>query len=134
MTERNQSTPLRPKDQGLYSRSNEHDACGVGAVVNINGEASHDILAKANEVIMNLHHRGAAGADNVTGDGGGVLFQLCDDFFRPVLAEQGVTLPDHQYGAGVVFLPQDDALRAQCESAIEKAAVHYGLGVIAWRR
>ncbi|MBT7171265.1 MAG: glutamate synthase large subunit, partial [Phycisphaerales bacterium] len=133
MTERNQSTPLRPKDQGLYSRSNEHDACGVGAVVNINGEASHDILAKANEVIMNLHHRGAAGADNVTGDGGGVLFQLCDDFFRPVLAEQGVTLPDHQYGAGVVFLPQDDALRAQCESAIEKAAVHYGLGVIAWR-
>ncbi len=133
MTQSNSTPSLRPKDQGLYSRSNEHDACGVGAVVNIKGEASHDILAKANEVIMNLHHRGAAGADNVTGDGGGVLFQLSDEFFRPVLAEQGVTLPKHSYGAGVVFLPQDDALRAQCQTALEEAVGHYGLDVICWR-
>ncbi len=70
------------KDAGLYESRREHDACGVGAVVNISGKASHDIVAKANQILLNLHHRGAASADEITGDGAGILMQIPDEFLR----------------------------------------------------
>ena len=60
---------LMPKDQGLYEARREHDACGIGAVVNISGKKDHSIIQYAKQILLNLHHRGAAGADNVTGDG-----------------------------------------------------------------
>ena len=71
-----------PKDQGLYESKREHDACGIGAVVNISGKKDHSIIQYADQVLKNLHHRGAAGADNVTGDGGGILCQIPHDFLN----------------------------------------------------
>ena len=70
-----------PKKQGLYDPANEHDACGVGFVVNIKGERSHDIVAKALQVLDNLTHRGACGCDPRTGDGAGILLQIPHEFF-----------------------------------------------------
>ena len=64
------------KKQGLYEPRREHDACGIGAVVNINGKRDHSIIEYGREILVNLHHRGAAGADEVTGDGAGILFQM----------------------------------------------------------
>ena len=70
-----------PENQGLYSARNEHDACGIGAVVNINGRPDHSIIEYSKELLLNLHHRGAAGADETTGDGAGILFQIPHEFF-----------------------------------------------------
>ena len=64
---------MRQKDQGLYEVRREHDACGIGAVVNINGTNDHSIIEYGKEILLNLHHRGAAGADEITGDGAGIL-------------------------------------------------------------
>ena len=82
--------PLMPKDQGLYEARREHDACGIGAVVNISGKKDHSIIQYAKQVLLNLHHRGAAGADNVTGDGAGILCQIPHDFLK---AEASKKLP-----------------------------------------
>ncbi len=123
-----------PHDQGLYEARREHDACGVGAVVNIAGRPSHEIIAMANEVLMNLQHRGAAGADQTTGDGAGILFQVPQAFFADAFGRLNVTLPDAQaWGAGMVFLPTDEKVRGACIEAVAEAAVHYGLSVLGWR-
>ena len=76
---------LMPKDQGLYEARREHDACGIGAVVNISGKKDHSIIQYAKEVLLNLHHRGAAGADNVTGDGAGITRGLVQSSINGVL-------------------------------------------------
>ncbi|MBN1553815.1 MAG: glutamate synthase large subunit [Phycisphaerae bacterium] len=122
-----------PKDHGLYETRREHDSCGVGAVVNISGKRSHQILEYAREVIENLHHRGAAGGDDVTGDGGGILFQLAESFFRPEAEAAGISLPNHTFGVGMIFLPRDQALRAACEKHLVEATHYYGLKVLGWR-
>ena len=64
------------KNQGLYEARREHDSCGIGAVVNISGQRGHSIIEYGKEILLNLHHRGAAGADETTGDGAGILFQI----------------------------------------------------------
>ena len=84
-----------PRAQGLYDPRNERDACGFGFVADIQGRKSHDIVEKAMTVLVNLEHRGAAGADPDTGDGAGILTQIPDAFFRAV---SGLALP--QAGAG----------------------------------
>ena len=71
---------LKLKDRGLYEVRQEHDACGIGAVVNINGSKDHSIIEYGKQILVNLHHRGAAGADEMTGDGAGILFQIPHEF------------------------------------------------------
>ncbi len=122
------------KDYGLYEARREHDACGIGAVVNISGERSHQILKHGNQVLLNLHHRGAAGADNVTGDGGGILFQVPHEFFVEECSSAKIKLPDRgEYGVGVVFGSQDAKLRKSCDAILEKSISQCGLKVLGWR-
>src|SRR5436305_13520752 len=90
-----------PPKQGLYDPANEHDSCGFGFVADIKGRASHDIVAKSLEVLLNLQHRGAQGADKDTGDGAGVLLQTPHGFF----AKHGFSAKPGAYAAGMVLLP-----------------------------
>ncbi len=123
-----------PENQGLYDAANEHDACGVGIVANINGEKSHKIVLDAVQVLERIEHRGAVGGDPGTGDGAGLLLQIPDEFLRRVVAEDGLTLPEFgNYGVGMVFLPVEEDLRSACVAAIEKAALEHGLSVLGWR-
>ena len=102
--------------QGLYEPRREKDACGIGAVVNISGKRDHSILEHAKQVLLNLHHRGAAGADEVTGDGAGILFQIPHEFFADQCQSLGFSIPEpSRYGAGVIFGSRDKTLRKKCE-------------------
>jgi len=125
---------MRLKDQGLYEVRQEHDACGIGAVVNITGSKDHSIIEYGKEILLNLHHRGAAGADEKTGDGAGILFQIPHEFFSAECAQIGFALPEPgQYAAGMVFGPKNTELREQCDDILEAAIGYYGMRVICWR-
>lgn len=89
---------------GLYDPANEHDACGVGMIVNIHGNKSHELVDSALKVLENMKHRGAEGADNKTGDGAGILLQIPHEF----ILLQGIPVPEKgKYGTGLVFLPKN---------------------------
>ena len=116
---------------GLYDPANEHDACGVGFVLNLDGRPRHEIVLQGIEVLVNLMHRGATGADPLTGDGAGLLIQIPDRFFREELARTGLKLPPAgAYGAGMFFLPQDPARRAAAKTQVEVIAAAEGLEVL----
>src|SRR5437870_3638075 len=101
---------------GLYDPRNEHDACGVGFIVNLKGVKSHQIIVDGLRMLENLTHRGAVGADPLVGDGAGILTQIPDRFFREEMAKAGVTLPSAgHYGIGYLFMPRDATLRAHIE-------------------
>ena len=101
-----------PERQGLYDPRNEHDSCGIGFVANIKGRKSHDIIARGLEILVNLDHRGAVGADPKLGDGCGILVQIPHGFFKEEMQKQGVTLPATQdYAIGQFFLPRDAEMR-----------------------
>ena len=103
--------PGLPPKQGLYDPRNEHDACGVGFVVNMKGVRSHQIIRDGLFMLNNLTHRGAVGADPLMGDGAGILVQIPDRLFREEMAKQGVELPaPGQYAVGQLFMPQDAEL------------------------
>ena len=123
-----------PERQGLYDPANEHDACGVGFVANIKGKKSHAIVQQGLQILRNLTHRGAVGADPLAGDGAGVLIQIPDAFLREELATQGVRLPTlGQYGVGMVFLTKEPASRLACEYEIERAIKDEGQVLLGWR-
>ncbi len=123
-----------PKDQGLYSSVNEHDACGVGFVAHIKGQPSHAIVSQGLRILENLDHRGAVGADKLMGDGAGILIQIPDALYRADMAEQGVELPaPSEYGVCMVFLPKEIASRLACEQALERAVATEGQVVLGWR-
>ncbi|MEZ5610731.1 MAG: glutamate synthase-related protein [Rhodocyclaceae bacterium] len=123
-----------PHKQGLYDPANEHDACGVGFIAHIKGEKRHDIVIQGLEILKNLDHRGAVGADPLQGDGAGLLLQLPDQLYREEMAEQGVTLPPPgDYGVGMVFMPKEHASRMACEEEIERAIRAEGQVVLGWR-
>ena len=123
-----------PKAQGLYDPQWEHDACGVGAIVNIAGVRSHSIVDYGKQVLMNLMHRGASGADESTGDGAGILMQLPDEFFAAEADRLGFALPGpKQYAAAVLFLPHDKGLRQRCEAILAGAIEAEGLEVLGRR-
>ena len=125
---------ILPQQQGLYDPTNEHDACGVGFVVNIKNRKSHAIVEQGLQILKNLEHRGATGYDPLLGDGAGILIQTPDSFFREEMALQGVTLPAlGNYGVGVVFLPQNQSSRRACEQEIERSIREEGQTVLGWR-
>src|SRR6266481_2685377 len=95
-----------PPNQGLYDSQNEHDACGVAFVVDIQGRKSRSIVENALTALKNLLHRGACGCEANTGDGAGIIVQVPDAFLRRAAAEAGVKLPEPgAYGTGIIFLP-----------------------------
>jgi glutamate synthase (ferredoxin) len=123
-----------PLKQGLYDPNNERDACGVGFVVNIQGERSHTIVRQALKVLVNLSHRGACGCEPNTGDGAGVLMQLPHKFFSRVASEAGFSLPaPGHYGVAMLFLPKDDELRAEFEQQFTQIVAAEGQTVLGWR-
>jgi glutamate synthase (NADPH/NADH) large chain len=128
------SKPGYPDAQGLYNPANERDACGIGFVVNIKGVKTHKIVRQGLEILVNLTHRGAVGADPKAGDGSGLLIQMPDAFIRDVTKDLGIDLPDYgSYGVGMVFLPQDDADRARAEAEIESMTTDEGQSFLGWR-
>ena len=123
-----------PPRQGLYDPRHEHDACGFGFVADIKGRATHDILAKALQVLVNLEHRGAVGAEKNTGDGAGILFQTPHAFLDGECAKLGLRLPrPGHYAAGVVFLPPNEVGREACVEIVEEVIRQEGQTVLGWR-
>ena len=123
-----------PVRSGLYDPRNEHDACGVGFVAHIKGIKSHRIVSQGLEILLNLDHRGAVGADPLASDGAGILIQLPDAFLRAEMANVGVTLPPAgEYGVGMVFLPRSPHGRAVCQEWVEQYIAEEGQTVLGWR-
>lgn len=123
-----------PKKQGLYDPLNEKDNCGVGFIVNVNGQKSYQMVKKGLQILKNMEHRGATGSDPKTGDGAGILTQIPDDFFRIYCSNDGIDLPDEgDYGIGMVFLPKEPALRLQCEGIFERIIYEVGHKSLGWR-
>jgi glutamate synthase (NADPH/NADH) large chain len=128
------SGPTRPRAQGLYDPAHEHDACGVSFVADIAGRRDHGIVAKGLTALINLEHRGARGAEHATGDGAGILIQLPDGLFRPLLGEHGVALPSvGRYAAGTAFLPTDEARAGEACVIVERLVAEEELELLAWR-
>ena len=123
-----------PGAQGLYDPRHEHDACGVGFVVNVKGRRSHAVIEQGLQLLINLLHRGACGCEANTGDGAGILIQTPDRFLRKVTGPLGIQLPEAgQYGAGLVFLPRDRAQRRAIESLIVTILEEEDLKLLGWR-
>ncbi|MER7462542.1 glutamate synthase large subunit [Streptomyces sp. NPDC097981] len=121
----------RPAQQGMYDPRNEHDACGVGFVANLSGEASHTLVEQALTVLRNLEHRGATGSEPDSGDGAGILSQVPDAFLREVA---GFELPEAgAYAVGIAFLPADGTAQAVAVEQIEAIAAEENLTVLGWR-
>ena len=126
--------PGFPTPQGLYTPQNEKDGCGVGFVAHIKGVRSHSIVKNGLQILDNLSHRGAQGCDPCTGDGAGILLQIPHEFFSRVCEGRGFTLPiAGGYGVGMVYLPQDEKSRKQCEILIEKITREEGQEFLGWR-
>ncbi len=122
------------KNFPLYDARNEHDACGIGFIVNINAERSHDIVSKGIQILANLSHRGASGSDSKTGDGAGITIQIPHKFFIQECEKIGFKLPQEgEYGVGMIFLPVEPQQRFQCEAIIEQITQEEGLTVAGWR-
>ncbi|MDO8413023.1 MAG: glutamate synthase-related protein, partial [Gallionellaceae bacterium] len=123
-----------PARQGLYDPRHEHDACGVGFVAHIKGKQSHAMLRQGLQILENLTHRGAVGADPLAGDGAGILIQIPDAFLRQSCATLGVSLPAvGEYGVGMLFLPRAAAARAACERVIAEKIAAEGQILLGWR-
>jgi glutamate synthase (NADPH/NADH) large chain len=123
-----------PVKQGLYDPRNEHDACGVGFIANIKGKKTHDIIAQGLQILINLDHRGAVGADPMVGDGAGCLIQIPDALLRDWAATQNLTLPaPGDYAVGMCFLPRDDRARAMVKAQFEHFIRVEGQTLIGWR-
>jgi glutamate synthase (ferredoxin) len=123
-----------PKKQGLYDPQFEHDACGVGFVVNIKGRKSHEIVQQALTILVNLDHRGAVGCEPNTGDGAGILMQMPDAFLRKVCTPLGLELPEPgHYGVGMIFTSPTAIERNSARHILEKIVAQEGLEIIGWR-
>ena len=123
-----------PKKTGLYDPRFEHDACGVGFVANISGQKSHEIVQMGLTVLNNLTHRGAVGADPLTGDGAGILIQMPDSFFQEEARHLRFNLPEKgDYGVGMIFFPKDNGLRESCSRLVEQMIAEEGQLLLAWR-
>ena len=116
--------PQQPQSMGLYDAANEHDACGVGMIVNIKGGKSHELVESALKVLENMRHRGAEGADNKTGDGAGIMLQIPHEF----ILLQGIPVPEKgRYGTGLLFLPKEEKDQQEILSIIIEEIEREGL-------
>ena len=123
-----------PPLEGLYDAGYEHDACGVGFVVNIKGTKSHNIVLQALTVLKNLTHRGACGCEENTGDGAGIAIQIPHRFLLAEAAKLGFSLPEpSHYGTAIVFLPRDEAERHLAQSMFAQIVAEEGQTLIGWR-
>src|SRR5213596_3755760 len=123
-----------PPKQGLYDPQFEHDACGVGFVVDIAGRKSNDIVRRSLQVLVNLQHRGAKGCEANTGDGAGVLLQIPHEFLKPECKKLGFDLPTPgNYGVGMVFLPRDSHSQQWAKEIVEAAITRAGQRLLGWR-
>ena len=123
-----------PRKQGLYDPQFEHDACGVGFIVNIKGQKSHQIVQQAINVLINLNHRGACGCEANTGDGAGILLQMPHAFLKQACAAAKIQIPSPgEYGAGMIYLPPDAGERRLCEKLFEEIVVEEGQRFLGWR-
>jgi glutamate synthase (NADPH/NADH) large chain len=123
-----------PARQGLYDPRHEHDACGLGFIAHIKDRKSHEIVTLGLQILKNLTHRGATGADPLQGDGAGILIQIPHAFLRRECARLGIELPDvGEYGVGMLFLPRDPGARAACEREIERAVLAEGQEMLGFR-
>src|SRR5690349_7987816 len=120
--------------RGLYDPRNEHDACGVGFVVNIKGNKSHDIISRGLQILVNLDHRGAVGADPLVGDGAGCLIQIPDALLRDWATGEGLKLPPPgRYAVAMCFLPQDGEARGYAIRLFEHYIAAEGQSLLGWR-
>ncbi|WP_041822723.1 glutamate synthase large subunit [Alkalihalophilus pseudofirmus] len=123
-----------PKKQGLYDPQFERDNCGIGFLAHMKGQKSHQVVEDALHILRNLEHRGGQGDEVNTGDGAGILLQIPHRFFQKVCLAEGMTLPNEgYYGVGMLFLPQDEQLREQCERNVEEKVQEEGLTFLGWR-
>src|SRR5947209_7237362 len=123
-----------PGKQGLYDPQYEHDSCGVGFVVDLQGRKSHTIVQSAIQVLLNLEHRGACGCEKNTGDGAGILMQVPHAFLAQKCDEVHVRLPEPgAYGVGMVFLPTNPDDRRECEELFDQVAREEGQRPLGWR-
>ena len=123
-----------PARQGLYDPRHEHDACGVGFIVHIKGHKSHAIVKQGLDLLTNLTHRGAVGADPYAGDGAGILIQMPDAFLRAECEKQGLSLPtEGDYAVGMVFLPRDASDRTRCETLFTEIIAQENALLLGWR-
>jgi len=120
----------KPRQKGLYVPEFEHDNCGIGFVTHIRGKKSHEIISMGLEVLENMAHRGAEGADSKTGDGAGIMIQVPRDFYLI----QGYNVPpEGQFGTGILFLPREDKQARQCLGIFEKIMAEEGINIIDYR-
>ena len=120
----------KPEEQGLYSPAYEHDACGVGLLVNIHGGKSHQVVENALQVLEHMNHRGAEGADPNTGDGAGIMVQIPHEF----ILLQGIPVPEKgRYGTGLIFLPKEKNAQAALLDLLESEVFNSGLQLLATR-
>jgi len=125
----------RIRDEGLYSPAFEHDNCGIGAIIDIEGRRSHKIVDDALAIVENLEHRAGRDAEGKTGDGVGILTQIPHDYFSRIMKEEGILLPPRrQYGVGMFFFPQNDLDMRQARSMFEIIARKAGLSILGWRK
>jgi glutamate synthase (NADPH) large chain len=122
------------RDKGLYDPRNEHDSCGVGFVANIKGRKSHDIISRGLQILVNLDHRGAVGADPLMGDGAGCMIQMPDLLLRDWARRRGIELPlPGRYAVAMCFLPMDETARAIAIQHFEHYTHAEGQSIVAWR-
>ncbi len=123
-----------PPKQGLYDPAYEHDACGVGFLVNIKGQKSNWVVRQALQILINLNHRGACGCENNTGDGAGILFQIPHGFLAEACKAARISLPSAgEYGVGMMYMPPDAGQRAACERIFHDIVEQEGQKVLGWR-
>ena len=126
--------PALPAARGLFDPALERDSCGVGFVAHVKNKKSHEIVQQGLQILLNLDHRGAVGADPKLGDGCGILVQIPHEFFAAECASLGFKLPAaREYGVGQFFMPRDAGARAQVEKIVERVLAEEGLTLIGWR-
>ena len=125
----------RTAPAGLYDPQFEHDACGIGAVVDIQGRKSHQTVSDALTIVEHLEHRAGKDAEGKTGDGVGILLQISHKFFSKVAEGLNITIgAEREYGVGMFFFPQDEHLRARAMKLFELVTRKEGLAFLGWRK
>ena len=123
------------QNQGLYDPLFEHDNCGIGAVVNIDGHQTHKAVSQALNIVENLEHRAGKDAEGKTGDGVGILLQISHKFFKKICEQEGSEIgQEREYGIGMFFLPQDELKRNQAKKMFETIVKKEGLRFLGWRQ